>query len=75
MRYAVLIFKDVSIIPNRDISDAWLKCIADAFILYLSVEFLFQGPPGPPGPPGASGHPGSPVSIAINGDFFFMHII
>ena len=75
MRYVVLIFKDVSIIPNRGISDAWIKCVSEAFVWYLSFEFVLQGPPGPPGPPGTSGHPGAPVSIAIRGDFFLMNII
>lgn len=61
----VHIFKDTVIIPMQwCLFEAWVKCISDAFILYLFFKFAFQGPPGPPGPPGASGHPGSPVSMA-----------
>lgn len=61
----VHIFKDTVIPMQWRLFDACVKCISDAFILYLFFKFAFQGPPGPPGPPGVSGHPGSPVSMAI----------
>lgn len=68
-------FFSVNIVSEqRHLFDAWKKCIPDVPILSLFFKFIFQGPPGPPGPPGTSGHPGAPVSVAISGAFFFMHL-